>query len=59
MVAAAQWEGPFKSQRAAGRFALMHRKELFPAAMAILEQAAKMLLCTCVRERRLTNNSLF
>lgn len=52
MVAAAQWEGPFKSQRAVGRFTLMHGKELFPAAMAILEQAAKMLHSVPMCERK-------
>lgn len=52
MVAAAEWEGPFRSQRAVGRFTLMQGKELFPAAMAILEQAAKMLHSVLMCERK-------
>lgn len=58
MVAATQWGGPFKSQRAVGRFTLMHGKELFPAAIATLEQATKMPHCVHLYERKEADEQL-
>ena len=58
MVAATQWGGPFKSQRAVGRVTLMHGKELFPAAIATLEQATKMPHCVHTYERKEADEQL-